>query len=133
MQTKRSYFFAGALGGGAENVKQTKKHLAHGTEKIKTRLFLYPFSEIAAGNIPVWAKIKLLRCTFGKRGTKIVRTFFRRTLCAMCRVKIMRGGELGLCRVPRKKILERGFIVLPGKGKPLRAALPPTTSFQGRL
>ena len=45
MQTKRSYFFAGALGGGAENIKRTKKHLAHGTEKIKFRLFLYPFSE----------------------------------------------------------------------------------------
>lgn len=95
MQTKRSYFFAGALGEGAENVKRTKKHLAHGTEKIKTRLFLYPFSEIAAGNIPVWAKIKLLRCTFGKRGTKIVRTFFRRTL--LCRVpgKNYAGGRIG--------------------------------------
>ena len=54
---------------------------------------------IAAGNVPVWAKIKLLRCVFEKRGTKIVRTFFRRTL---------------LCRVPGKKILEKRFIVLPG-------------------
>lgn len=110
MQTKRSYFFAGALGGGAENIKRTKKHLAHGTEKIKFRLFLYPFSEIAAGKVPVWAKIKLLRCVFGKRGTKIVRTFFGGRSCAVCRVKIMRVGELGLCRVPRKKILESGFI-----------------------
>ena len=95
MQTKRSYFFAGALGEGAENVKQTKKHLAHGTEKIKTRLFLYPFSEIAVGKVPVWAKIKLLRCVFEKRGTKIVRTFFRRTL--LCRVpgKNYAGGRIG--------------------------------------
>lgn len=113
MQTKRSYFFAGALGEGAENVKQTKKHLAHGTEKIKTRLFLYPFSEIAVGKVPVWAKIKLLRCVFGKRGTKIVRTFFGGRSCAVCQVKIMRVRELGLCRVPGKKILEKRFIVLP--------------------
>lgn len=35
-------------------------------KKIKFRLFLYPFSEIAAGKVPVWAKIKLLRCVFGK-------------------------------------------------------------------
>ena len=98
MQTKRSYFFAGALGEGAENVKQTKKHLAHGTEKIKTRLFLYPFSEIAVGKVPVWAKIKLLRCVFEKRGTKIVRTFFRRTL---------------LCRVPDKNYAGEGIGAVP--------------------
>lgn len=42
MQTKRSYFFAGALGGRGGKRKTNKKHLAHGTEKIKTRLFLYP-------------------------------------------------------------------------------------------
>lgn len=42
MQTKRSYFFAGALGEGAENVKQTKNTWAHGTEKIKTRLVFVP-------------------------------------------------------------------------------------------
>ena len=82
-------------------------------KKIKFRLFLYPFSEIAAGKVPVWAKIKLLRCVFGKRGTKIVRTFFGGRSCAVCRVKIMRVGELGLCRVPGKKILEKRFIVLP--------------------
>ena len=98
MQTKRSDFFAGALGEGAENVKQTKKHLAHGTEKIKTRLFLYPFSEIAVGKVPVWAKIKLLRCVFEKRGTKIVRTFFRRTL---------------LCRVPGKNYAGEGIGAVP--------------------
>lgn len=99
-----------ALWGRGEKRKTNKKHLAHGTEKIKTRLFLYPFSEIAAGNIPVWAKIKLLRCIFGKRGTKILRIFFGGRSCAVCRVKIMRMGELGLYRVPRKKILESGFI-----------------------
>ena len=87
MQTKRSYFFAGALGEGAENVKRTKKHLAHGTEKIKSRLFLYPFSEIAVGKVLVWAKIKLLRCVFGKRGTKILRIFFGGRSCAVCHVK----------------------------------------------
>ena len=102
-------------------------------KKIKFRLFLYPFSEIAAGKVPVWAKIKLLRCVFGKRGTKILRIFFGGRSCAVCQVKIMRVRELGLCRVPGKKILEKRFIVLPGKGKPLRAALPPTSSFQGRL
>lgn len=114
MQTKRSYFFADALGEGAENVKQTKNTWHTAQKKIKTRLFLYPFSEIAAGNIPVWAKIKLLRCVFGKRGTKILRIFFGGRSCAVCRVKIMRVRELGLCRVPRKKILEKRFIVLPG-------------------
>ena len=98
MQTKRSYFFAGALGEGAENVEQTKKQLAQGTEKIKTRLFLYPFSEIAVGKVPVWAKIKLLRCVFEKRGTKIVRTFFRRTL---------------LCRVPGKNYAGEGIGAVP--------------------
>ena len=41
MQTKRSYFFAGALGGGAENIKRTKKHLAHGTEKNPPEKFLF--------------------------------------------------------------------------------------------
>lgn len=66
MQTKRSYFFAGALGEGAENVKQTKNTWHTAQKKIKTRLFLYPFSEIATGNVPVWAKIKLLRCVLEK-------------------------------------------------------------------
>ena len=79
-------------------------------KKIKFRLFLYPFSEIAAGNIPVWAKIKLLRCVFGKREQKLSGLFFGGRSCAVCRVKIMRVGELGLCRVPGKKILESGFI-----------------------
>lgn len=87
MQTKRSYFFAGALGEGAENVKRTKNTWHTAQKKIKTRLFLYPFSEIAAGKVPVWAKIKLLRCVFGKRGTKIVRTFFGGRSCAVCQVK----------------------------------------------
>lgn len=113
MQTKRSYFFAGALGEGAENVKQTKNTWHTAQKKIKFRLLLYPFSEIAAGKVPVWAKIKLLRCVFGKRETKIVRTFFGGRSCAVCRVKIMRVRELGLCRVPGKKILEKRFIVLP--------------------
>ena len=107
MQTKRSYFFADALGEGAENVKQTKNTWHTAQKKIKTRLFLYSFSEIAVGKVPVWAKIKLLRCVFEKRGTKIVRTLFRRTLLCMCQVKIMRVGELGLCRVPGKKIWKR--------------------------
>lgn len=84
MQTKRSYFFAGALGEGAENVKQTKNTWHTAQKKIKTRLFLYPFSEIAAGNVPVWAKIKLLRCVFEKRGTKIVRTFFSEDALVPC-------------------------------------------------
>ena len=87
MQTKRSYFFADALGEGVENVKQTKNTWHTAQKKIKFRLLLYPFSEIAAGNVPVWAKIKLLRCTFGKRGTKIVRTFFGGRSCAVCHVK----------------------------------------------
>ena len=98
MQTKRSYFFAGALGEGAENVKQTKNTWHTAQKKIKTRLFLYPFSESAAGNVPVWAKIKLLRCVFEKRGTKIVRTFFRRTL---------------LCRVPGKNYAGEGIGAVP--------------------
>ena len=114
MQTKRSYFFAGDLGEGEENVKQTKNTWHTAQKKIKSRLLLYPFSEIAAGKVPVWAKIKLLRCVFGKRGTKILRIFFGGRSCAVCRVKIMRVRELGLCRVPRKKILEKRFIVLPG-------------------
>ena len=76
-------------------------------KKIKFRFLLYPFSEIAAGNIPVWAKIKLLRCVFGKRGTKILRIFFGGRSCAVCRVKIMRVRELGLCRVPRKEFWKR--------------------------
>ena len=42
MQTKRSYFFAGALGGGAENIKRTKKHLAHGTEKNQIPFVFVP-------------------------------------------------------------------------------------------
>lgn len=46
MQTKRSYFFAGALGGGAENIKRTKKHLAHGTEKNQIPFVLYPFLKL---------------------------------------------------------------------------------------
>ena len=33
MQTKRSYFFLGALGGRGGKRKTNKKHLAHGTEK----------------------------------------------------------------------------------------------------
>ena len=33
MQTKRSYFFADALGEGGGKRKTNKKHLAHGTEK----------------------------------------------------------------------------------------------------
>lgn len=41
MQTKRSYFLQ-ALWGGAENIKRTKKHLAHGTEKIKFRFVFVP-------------------------------------------------------------------------------------------
>lgn len=41
MQTKRSYFFAGALG-GAENIKRTKKHLAHGTEKNQIPFVFVP-------------------------------------------------------------------------------------------
>jgi len=94
-----------------ENVKRTKNTWHTAQKKIKTRLFLYSFSEIAVGKVPVWAKIKLLRCVFGKRGTKIVRTFFGGRSCAVCRVKIMRVGELGLCRVPGKKILEKRFIV----------------------
>lgn len=114
MQTKRSYFFAGALGEGAENVKRTKNTWHTAQKKIKFRFLLYSFSEIAVGNIPVWAKIKLLRCVFGKRGTKILRIFFGGRSCAVCQVKIMRVRELGLCRVPRKKILEKRFIVLPG-------------------
>ena len=91
MQTKRSYFFADALGEGAENVKQTKNTWHTAQKKIKTRLFLYSFSEIAVGKVPVWAKIKLLRCVFEKRGTKI----FRRTL--LCRVpgKNYAGGRIG--------------------------------------
>lgn len=107
MQTKRSYFFAGALGEGAENVKRTKNTWHMAQKKIKFRFLLYSFSEIAAGKVPVWAKIKLLRCVFGKRGTKILRFFFGGRSCAVCRVKIMRVRELGLCRVPGKKILER--------------------------
>lgn len=113
MQTKRSYFFAGALGEGAENVKRTKNTWHTAQKKIKTRLFLYPFSEIAAGKVPVWAKIKLLRCVFGKRGTKSS-GFFSEDALVPCAGKIMRVRELGLCRVPRKKILEKRFIVLPG-------------------
>ena len=85
-------------GGGAENVKQTKNTWHTAQKKIKFRLFLYPLSEIAAGNIPVWAKIKLLRCVFGKRGTKIVRTFFGRTL---------------LCRVPGKNYAGEGIGAVP--------------------
>lgn len=47
MQTKRSYFFAGALGGGAENIKRTKKHLAHGTEKNQIPFgFCTPFLKL---------------------------------------------------------------------------------------
>ena len=56
-------------------------------KKIKFRFLLYPFSEIAVGKVPVWAKIKLLRCVFGKRGTKILRIFFGGRSCAVCRVK----------------------------------------------
>ena len=95
MQTKRSYFFAGTLVEGTENVEQTKNTWHTAQKKIKFRFLLYPFSEIAVGKVPVWAKIKLLRCTFGKKGTKIVRTFFRRTL--LCRVpgKNYAGGRIG--------------------------------------
>jgi len=75
MQTKRSYFLQALWGEGVENVKRTKNTWHTAQKKIKTRLLLYPFSEIAAGNISVWAKIKLLRYTFGKRGTKILRIF----------------------------------------------------------
>lgn len=46
MQTKRSYFFAGALGGGAENIKRTKKHLAHGTKKSNSVCFCTPFLKL---------------------------------------------------------------------------------------
>lgn len=84
MQTKRSYFFAGALGEGTENVKRVKNTWHTAQKKIKFRLLLYPFSEIAVGKVPVWAKIKLLRCTFGKRGTKIVRTFFSEDALVPC-------------------------------------------------
>ena len=59
MQTKRSYFFAGALGEGAENVKQTKNTWHTAQKKIKTRLFLYPFSEIAAGNAVSYTHLTL--------------------------------------------------------------------------
>ena len=74
--------------------------------KIKSHMFLYPFSEIAAGKVLVWVKIKLLRCVFGKRGTKVLRIFFGGRSCAVCQVKIMRVRKLGLCRVPRKKIFK---------------------------
>lgn len=84
MQTKRSYFFAGALGEGAENVKRTKNTWHTAQKKIKTRLFLYPFSEIAAGNIPVWAKIKLFRCVFWKKGSKNCPDFFSEDALVPC-------------------------------------------------
>ena len=67
-------------------------------KKIKFRLFLYPFSEIAAGKVPVWAKIKLLRCVFGKKGNKNPPDFFRRTL---------------LCRVPGKNYAGEGIGAVP--------------------
>ena len=40
MQTKRSYFFADALGEGVENVKQTKNTWHTAQKKIKFRLLL---------------------------------------------------------------------------------------------
>ena len=78
-------------------------------KKIKFRLFLYPFSEIAAGKVPVWAKIKLLRCVLEK-GEQKSSGFFRRTLLCQVPGKNYAGEEMGLCRVPRKKILEKRFI-----------------------
>ena len=95
MQTKRSYFFAGALGEGAENVKQTKNTWHTAQKKIKTRLFLYSFSEIIAAIFSFPPKYKLFNCTFSKRRTKTVWSFFLRNY---------------LCRVPGKISL---IIVFP--------------------
>lgn len=114
MQTKRSYFFAGALGEGAENVKQTKNTWHTAQKKIKTRLFLYPFSEIAAGMFLFGRKSNFSDAFLKKGEQKLSGLFFGGRSCAVCQVKIMRVRELGLCRVPGKKILEKRFIVLPG-------------------
>lgn len=47
MQTKRSYFFAGALGGRGGKRKTNKKHLAHGTEKNQNPFgFCTPFLKL---------------------------------------------------------------------------------------
>ena len=45
-------------------------------KKVKFRLFLYPFSEIAAGKVPVWAKIKTSPMRFWKKGNKNPPDFF---------------------------------------------------------
>ena len=49
MQTKRSYFFAGALGEGGKR-KTNKKHLAHGTAKnLKSICLCTPFLKFPSG------------------------------------------------------------------------------------
>ena len=109
MQTKRSYFFAGALGEGAENVKQTKNTWHTAQKKIKTRLLKLPQEMFLFGRKSNFSD------AFLKKGEqKLSGLFFGGRSCAVCQVKIMRVRELGLCRVPGKKILEKRFIVLPG-------------------
>lgn len=67
-----------------ENVKRTKNTWHTAQKKIKTRLFLYSFSEIAVGKVPVWAKIKLLRCVFEKKGNKNCPDFFSEDALVPC-------------------------------------------------
>lgn len=82
-------------------------------KKIKFRLFLYPFSEIAAGKF-LFGRKSNFSDAFLEKGEQNPPDFFRRTLLCQVPGKIMRVRKWGLCRVPRKKILEKRFIVLPG-------------------
>ena len=85
MQTKRSYFFAGALGGGAENIKRTKKHLAHGTEK----------NQIPFVFVPCLGENQTSPMRFWKKGNKNPPDFFRRTLLCQVPGKNYAGEEMG--------------------------------------
>ena len=119
MQTKRSYFFAGALGEGAENVKQTKNTWHTAQKKSKPVCFCTPFLKLPPEIFLFGRKSNFSDALLEKGEQKSSEKksggfFFGGRSCAVCQVKIMRVRELGLCRVPGKKILEKRFIVLPG-------------------
>ena len=114
MQTIRSYFFAGALGEGAENVKQTKNTWHTAQKKSKPVCFCTPFLKLPPEIFLFGRKSNFSDALLEKGEQKSSGFFFGGRSCAVCQVKIMRVRELGLCRVPGKKILEKRFIVLPG-------------------
>jgi len=82
-------------------------------KKSKPVCFCTPFLKLPSEKFLFGRKSNFSDAFLKKGEQKLSGLFFGGRSCAVCQVKIMRVRELGLCRVPGKKILEKRFIVLP--------------------